>query len=81
MVMLGPANSDRFSGLQVPMRKCLVKRMGRDAGVGLGGVTVRISRDPGLIGRGLLGHTSPDGATTLYPDAFGFNEVISSTFS
>ncbi|WP_297546882.1 LamG-like jellyroll fold domain-containing protein [Amycolatopsis sp.] len=73
------ANTGVFSGLQVPMQKRVVRQIARDSGVGLDGVTVKINRDPDLIGRGLFGHTSPDGTITLYPDAFGSEEDLVKT--
>ena len=58
------------------MQKRVVNQVSRDAGVGLDGVSVKINRDSDLIGRGLFGHTSPDGTITLYPDAFGSEEDL-----
>ncbi|WP_093787344.1 RHS repeat domain-containing protein [Actinacidiphila guanduensis] len=70
------ANTGAFSDLQVPMQKRTVKQVARDAGVSLDGVKVKINRDTDLIGRGLYGHTSPDGTITLYPDAFSSTENL-----
>jgi hypothetical protein len=58
------------------MQKRTVKQVARDAGVSLDGVKVKINRDTDLIGRGLYGHTSPDGTITLYPDAFSSTENL-----
>ncbi|MCH5676425.1 RHS repeat-associated core domain-containing protein [Streptomyces gilvus] len=70
------SNTGAFSELQVPMQKRVVSQAASDAGVGLAGVTVKINRDADLIGRGLYGHTSPDGTITLYPDAFSSMEDL-----
>lgn len=48
-----------------------VKNVANESGIGLEGKTIKIDRNPDLIGRDLYGYTSPDGKTiTLYPDAF-----------
>ncbi|MGO4630383.1 RHS repeat-associated core domain-containing protein [Streptomyces sp. 2RAF24] len=70
------SNTGAFSGLQVPMQKRTVNQVARDAGVGLDGAKVKINRDTDLIGRGLYGHTAPDGTMTLYPDAFSSMEDL-----
>lgn len=70
------ANTGAFSDLAVPMQKRTVHQVAQDAGVRLDGVRVRINRDVNLIGRGLTGHTSPDGTITLYPDAFSSAEDL-----
>ncbi|MFI8243357.1 RHS repeat-associated core domain-containing protein, partial [Streptomyces sp. NPDC085866] len=70
------ANTGPFSELQVPMQKRVVHQVAEQAGVGLEGVKVKINRDADLIGRGLYGHTSPDGTITLYPDAFTSKEDL-----
>lgn len=70
------ANTGEFSELQVAMQKRVVNQVAEQAGVGLEGVTVKINRDADLIGRGLYGHTSPDGTITLYPDAFSTMENL-----
>lgn len=69
-------NTGPFLALEVPMQKRVVNKIAQQAGVGLGGVKVKINRDADLIGRGLYGHTSPDGTITLYPDAFGSEEDL-----
>ncbi|MGI8549200.1 MAG: hypothetical protein ACR2PL_00160 [Dehalococcoidia bacterium] len=48
-------------------------------GIGLGGVEILISNQEELEGRGLFGHTSPDGLIALYPDAFADEEQLSQT--
>ncbi|MEU0009584.1 DUF6531 domain-containing protein, partial [Streptomyces sp. NPDC006314] len=70
------ANTGPFSELQVAMQKRVVHQVAEQAGVGLEGVKVKINRDTDLIGRGLYGHTSPDGTITLYPDAFTSKEDL-----
>ncbi len=70
-------NSGEFAGLAEPMQLRHVRRTAADAGVGLDGVRVRIDRNPDLVGRGVYGHTTPDGRTiTLYPDAFTSREQL-----
>lgn len=70
------SNTGAFSDLQVPMQKRIVNQVAKAAGVGLDGVSVKINRDSDLIGRGLYGHTSPNGTITLYPDAFSSTEDL-----
>lgn len=69
-------NTGVFSELQVPMQKRAVKEIAGQAGVGLDGVKIKINRDSDLLGRGLYGHTAPDGTITLYPDAFTSSEDL-----
>jgi hypothetical protein len=58
------------------MQKRVVSQAASDAGFGPAGVSVKINRDTDLIGRGLYGHTAPNGTITLYPDAFSSMEDL-----
>jgi hypothetical protein len=58
------------------MQKRVVKQVAQDTWRGARWISVKINRDSDLIGRGLFGHTSPDGTIGLYPDAFGSEEDL-----
>jgi uncharacterized protein RhaS with RHS repeats len=70
------ANTGSFVDLAVPLQRRVVAKIARRAGVGLSGVKWRIDRDPALVGSGLMGHTSPKGVITLYPDAFNSEDTL-----
>ena len=70
------SNTGAFSDLQVPIQKRVVNQVARDAGLSLDGASVEINRDADLIGRGLYGHTSPDGTITPYPNALSSKEDL-----
>jgi hypothetical protein len=49
----------------------------QEAGIGLNGVKIRMTRDTELIGRDLYGYTHPNGRIIeLYPDAFRNTETL-----
>ncbi len=59
------------------MQMKTVKQHAKNAGIGLEGVKLKISRDPDLIGRNLFGYANPKGnRITLYPDAFSSSENL-----
>ncbi|QMI06626.1 type VI secretion system tube protein TssD [Citrobacter sp. RHB25-C09] len=64
------SNIEIFSDLKVPMQMRYVEQAAREGGVGLGGVKVKIIRDPDLKGKNIYGYTHPNGDIDLYPDAF-----------
>ncbi|MET7973180.1 RHS repeat-associated core domain-containing protein [Streptomyces mirabilis] len=70
------ANTGAYASLEVPMQRRVVKQVAEAAGVGLDGVQFKINRDTELIGKGLYGHTAPNGTITLYPDAFSTTENL-----
>ncbi|EAD0599036.1 hypothetical protein Y345_09405 [Listeria monocytogenes] len=73
-------NIGEYQNLEELMELKHVKKVAKEAGIGLDGVKIRIERDPSLVGRELFGYASPDGKTiTLYPDAFTNKEILVKT--
>ncbi|WEK34074.1 MAG: hypothetical protein P0Y53_16425 [Candidatus Pseudobacter hemicellulosilyticus] len=72
------ANTGAFSSLEVPMQMRIVKRVANEAGVGLNGVKLKISRDPGLLGMEVFGYAHKN-TITLYPSAFRNYETLVKT--
>ena len=55
-----------------------VRNSAQKAGVGLDDVTIKIDRNPEMIGTGYTGHASGN-TITLYPDAFSSKENLVKT--
>jgi hypothetical protein len=72
MFRLGEASADG----DLPRTMETVQSVSERGGVGLDGVDVRIRQQAELEGRGLFGHTPPEGTITLYPDAFSSEEQL-----
>lgn len=71
------SNIGRFTPLLEPMQLRHVRRVAREAGIGLDGIRIKIVRDSDLIGRNIFGYTPPGGrAIHLYPDAFSNREQL-----
>jgi hypothetical protein len=69
-------NTGPFADLEVPMQHRVVGMLAKEAGIGLGGVKIRIIRDPELLNGPFLGRTSPEGVIELYPHAFTDKETL-----
>ena len=73
-------NIGAFSELEVPMQLREVKRIAKDAGIGLDGIKVRIIRDSEMLKRPFTGYTHPKGnMIDLYPNAFMNEEMLVKT--
>lgn len=73
-------NTGDLKDLEELMQLKNVKRIAKDAGIGLDDISVKINRNPELIGSGYCGYTSPNGKSiTLYPDAFANTEALVKT--
>ncbi|MEH2058171.1 MAG: RHS repeat-associated core domain-containing protein [Nostoc sp.] len=72
-------NVGAFQDLEVPMQQRTVKKVAKQAGIGLDKIKVKIVRDPELIGR-VYGYTPPSGKEIqLYPSAFENYESLVKT--
>jgi hypothetical protein len=75
------ANVGDFAELDVPVQRRAVAALADRAGIGLNGVKWTINRDSEVLGTGLMGHTSPRGAITLFPDAFQSERTLVETLA
>jgi hypothetical protein len=71
-------NIGPFTSLEVPLQMRTVKKVANQAGIGLNGITLKIVRDPELIGRNLFGQAIKN-RIHLYPDAFSSYENLVKT--
>jgi hypothetical protein len=69
---------DSIARVALPMTASTVRSRAEAAGLELPeDVLIVLDENPELVGRGLAGHTWPDGARiTLYPDAFESEEQL-----